>query len=64
MSSQDAAGQPQQDLFGSMPPLSLRLAMPPVVSELLSGQRVPRRRITAELGGEGVGTLHVPGRLP
>eukprot|EP00435_Cladocopium_sp_Y103_P010932 s3913_g2.t2 len=53
--------QLQDDLFGSMPNMCIRLAMPPVLGHLLSGQRRPWRRISADLTGRGTaaGTLNV-----
>eukprot|EP00434_Breviolum_minutum_P006080 symbB.v1.2.005358.t1/scaffold301.1/size235092/10 len=45
--------QPQQDIFGSMPNLCIRLSMPPVLGQLLSGKLRPWRRINADLFGLG-----------
>ena len=42
-----------------MPNMCIRLAMPPVLSSLLSGSVRPWRRINADLTGSGVGTLNV-----
>jgi len=53
-----ASSSREEPLMGPFPPLRIRLATPPVLGALLSGATKTRRRISADLSGDGIGAMN------